>query len=270
VETGQARAAPATPVPRHFYVHDDLTDEVQARFGAGSPVAVLTAALMDLVRRDTARVRVITVEQQIQALVARGDHRPFALALAIGRAGERVAGQLHARTGWFPTVRRVDLAREEDDGGGYRVVSPGGAPLAEQLAGVAEASSLALVDDTVFSGLTMRTVLTALPPSVRARTHAFCLRCVAETLAAIASLCPITTGLAAPGRLLEDVSFINASGLVRRGAIRRAGQPPLAFFERPAWMHAWFPGHADEVIEICRRLNGLLEPVAAGTPASPG
>ena len=68
-----------------------------------------------------------------------------------------------------------------------------------------------------------------------------------------------TAGFAAPGRILDDVSFINASGLVRRGAIRRAGQPPLAFFERPDWMHAWFPHDAAEIIACCRALNRLLE-----------
>ena len=78
----------------------------------------------------------------------------------------------------------------------------------------------------------------------------------------------MTPGFAAPGRLLDEVSFINASGLVRRGAIRRTGLPPLAFFERPEWMHAWFPGHADEVIACCRWLNALLEP--DGAPSLPG
>ena len=66
-------------------------------------------------------------------------------------------------------------------------------------------------------------------------------------------------GFAAPGRMLHDVSFINASGLVRRIAIRRAGQPPLAFLDRPAWIRAWFPGRDATVLARCRRLNALLE-----------
>ena len=55
------------------------------------------------------------------------------------------------------------------------------------------------------------------------------------------------------------MSFINASGLVRRVGIRRPGQPPLAFFERPDWIRAWFPGRDAEVIALCRRLNAMLE-----------
>jgi hypothetical protein len=256
-----------TPTPRHFYVHDDLTDDVGERHGPNSAAAALVRELFTLVRRDSTRVTILTLGEQIEALVARGAHAPFTLAIGIGRAGERVARQLHARTGWFPTIRRVELTREEDGRGGYAVVGPAGVSMADQLVGVDAASSLAVVDDTIFSGITLRKLLEALPASARARSHAFCLRCVAESVPALETLCPVTPGFAAPGRLLEDVSFINASGLVRRGAIRRTGQPPLAFFERPEWMYAWFPGHAAEVIDCCRRLNRLLEP--DGAPSLP-
>jgi hypothetical protein len=122
-----------------------------------------------------------------------------------------------------------------------------------------------VVDDTVFSGLTMRTILLALPAEVRARTQAFCLRGVAASLTSIAALCSVAIGFTAPGRLLDEVSFINASGLVMRVGIRRSGQPPQAFFERLMWMQAWFPGYADEVIALCQRLNAILEP--DGRPA---
>jgi hypothetical protein len=116
------------------------------------------------------------------------------------------------------------------------------------------------VDDTVFSGLTMRSIVTALPDAAGRRRHAFCLRAVDESLAAIRALCPVSAGVAAPGRILEDVSVIYASGLARRGAIRRAGAPPLAFFEREEWMRAWFPGRADDVTRLCRTLSVWLDP----------
>lgn len=259
MSAGDVSPSSVTPVPRRFYVHDDLTDAVRDEHGADSEPFALARHLLGLVRRDAERVTVLTLDEQLEHLVARGRHVPFTLTIGIGRAGERVARQVHARTGWFPTLRRVDVTREEDGRGGYVLVSPSGVPLAAQLEGVESTTSLALVDDTVFSGLTLRTILTTLPAPVRARTHAFCLRCVAETLPSIEALCPVTAGFAAPGRILDDVSFINASGLVRRGAIRRAGQSPLAFFERPDWMHAWFPHDAAEIIGCCRALNRLLE-----------
>jgi hypothetical protein len=90
--------------------------------------------------------------------------------------------------------------------------------------------------------------------------RAFCLRGVAEPISQIGDIVPISSGFAAPGRILDEVSFINVSGLVRSVAIRQKGQGSLAFFEMPEWIRAWFSGRADEVAEICRRLNRLLEP----------
>ena len=256
----------AAPTPGAFYIHDDLSEYVQRKQGATSLALQLTQALFTLVRRDPQQVVVLKLEDQIEQLLARGDHAPFDLAIGIGRAGERVARQLHARTGWFPKIVRVDVTREEDGRGGYNVVSTTPIPLAQQLPAIEAATAIAVVDDTVFSGLTMRTVLQALPPQARTRTHAFCMRGVAASLPSVAALCPIAIGFAAPGRLLEEVSFINASGMVLRVGIRQPERSAQAFFERPMWMHVWFPGYADEVIALCQRLNAILEP--DGQPAS--
>ncbi len=261
-EAGPAHPAYAQPTPRLLYVHDDLSSDVIRRFGADSTAADLLHALFALLSRSGDRVVILTVAEQINLVISRGPHAPFDLTLGISRAGERVAQALHLQTGWFPHVRRLGLTREEDGRGDYRLVSTVAAPLAAQLDGIdgiEGTGSLAVVDDTVFSGLTMRSVLEALPPTLLPRTHAFCLRGIGESIAAVARLCPVTAGVAAPGRMLEGVSFINASGLVLRVGIRRHGQAPLAFFDRPDWIRAWFPDRDGEVIGLCRRLNALLE-----------
>ncbi|HEU4437742.1 MAG TPA: hypothetical protein VFT36_00740 [Methylomirabilota bacterium] len=257
---GSGHGAYSQPTPRRFYIHDDLTDEVARDLGPASAAAAAARELIGLLAHDRERVCVLTLAEQVEAVVAQGPHEPFEIALGIGAAGERVARALHARTGWFPAIRRVGLTREEDGDGGYRLVSADGAELTGHLADLEGRRSVAVVDDTVFSGLTMRSLIGGLPAAARARTHAFCLRGVAESIASVAALCPITAGVAAPGRMLHDVSFINASGLVRRIAIRRVGQPPLAFFDRPEWIRAWFPDSHDHVLALCRRLNALLEP----------
>jgi hypothetical protein len=249
----------AAPVPRTLYVHDDLTDEVGA--APDAEASRLARALLALVARDTARVKLLTLAQQLDAVVADARHAPFPVAIGIGAAGARVARQLHARTGWFPAIERIEVAREENDAGGYDLSTLGAGTLAAQLERVDGRGSIAVVDDTVFSGLTMLAVLRALPPGAIERTHAFCLRAVADSLAAVAALCPLTAGFVAPGRLLDEVSFINASGLVRRGAIRRVGRAPLAFFERPEWMHAWFGADADAVTATCAELARLIDVV---------
>lgn len=244
----------AAPTPRTLYIYDDLS-ELVADHPAGPPARRLGRALLARLARDAGRVVILTPEAQFAALAARGPHAPFPVTLGIGAAGARVAARAHARTGWFPVIHRLEVWREE---AGERYVLGMPAPLAAQLAGRLASTPVAVVDDTVFSGLTLRAVLQALPPDVRARTHAFCLRAVAESLPPLRALAPVTAAFEAPGRLLEDVSFINASGLVRRGAIRRRGAPPLAFFERPEWMAAWFPGYHEEVIALCRALHAAL------------
>ena len=127
--------ASATPVPRTLYVHDDLSDDLRA-LGEDSRGWQLGQALFALLRRDAGRVVVLTLAKQLEGLVAHGDHAPFAAAVGIGRAGVRVAEAVHARTGWFPSIHRVDLWREEDE------TAPGGRRQAREV-------SLEVADDGV-------------------------------------------------------------------------------------------------------------------------
>ena len=150
-EGGTAHDAYAQPSPRLLYVHDDLTEEVATSLGPASPAAALTRSLFELLGRDRERVVILTLEDQLERLIAQGGHAPFDLALGIAAAGERVAHALHAKTGWFPRGRRLGLTREEDGRGGYRVVSTVPATLADQLRGLEDCRSLAVVDDTRWS-----------------------------------------------------------------------------------------------------------------------
>ena len=87
------------PPPRVLYVHDDLTEGVLRAYGDGSAAFSLTQELLGLVRRDAARAIVLTLEEQVEKLIASGDHSPFATTLGIGRAGQRAAEHLNNRTG---------------------------------------------------------------------------------------------------------------------------------------------------------------------------
>src|SRR5262245_10202157 len=90
------------PTPRRFYVHDDLTEEVHRRAGSKSEAAQLAQELLELLGADRERVVVLTLDEQLDRVVRQGPFEPFDIAVGVGRAGERVAEQLHARTGWFP------------------------------------------------------------------------------------------------------------------------------------------------------------------------
>ena len=134
------------PSPARLYVHDDLSDGVIRAYGEASEAYRLSTELIAVLRRDAARVTVLTLAGQLDRLIALGDHRPFAMAIGIGRAGERVAEQLNTRTGWFPYRRRVDLTREEDGHGGYNMVSLSGLPWEDQLRGLESAELEALAE----------------------------------------------------------------------------------------------------------------------------
>lgn len=249
----------ATPTPTRLYIHDDLTDEVIAKYGGDSEEARLTQDLIATIQRNCEHVVLTREENEVSGVVDQGPWQPFDLALGVGGAGERVAQLLHAQLGIFPSIVTLDLTREENDTGGYNMVSKMGIPFTAQLPSEwQDFGSVAVVDDTIFSGLTMGTVLRALPAEVRQRTRVFCLRSVDVSLPTITPLAPVTSGLNATGAILTEVSIIKSSGLVRRGAIRRSGSTPLAYFERSEWMHAWFPNKGPEIIDRCRALNNLL------------
>ena len=60
-----------TPTPLRFYIHDDLTDEVGASHGPDSAAGALVRELLELIQRDRTRVTILTLREQIEALVAR-------------------------------------------------------------------------------------------------------------------------------------------------------------------------------------------------------
>jgi hypothetical protein len=255
----------STPTPARLYIHDDLTEAAWSLRPRSVEAVRLVSSLFSTMKAEP-HVVVISLAEQLTGVLARGGYLPFKTTIGIGAAGERVARELHQRAGWFPSIMRVDVTREEDGQGRYVLTGP--APLVRQLEALTDEAPLAVVDDTLFSGITLQAVLSALPVVPGRRTHVFCLRAVAESVPAIERICPVTVGFAAPGRILDDVSFINASGLVRRGAIRRVGATPLAFFERDEWMQAWFPRRHDEVARLCRRLHAIFD-AAPGTSVEP-
>jgi hypothetical protein len=150
-----------------LYVHDDLTDDVRVRHGDDSAALALTRALLDLVRRDAGRVSVITVDEQTDRLIARGT-TPAVRARHRHRPGRRAGGGPGARAHGL-------VSRGPSRGRHARGNRPGPLPAHQHHRGAggrpadrAGARAVAaVVDDTIFSGLTMRTLLSMLPASVR-------------------------------------------------------------------------------------------------------
>lgn len=244
------------PTPRTLYIYNDL---VYYRLPPQARRAFLQR-LDDLERALQANPHVVMLDigEQLGLLAATSDPSRFAETLAVGEAGYRIAAGLHARTGWFPKIRLISVAREEIAPDRYRVQTTSDQALDEQL-GHLDPGPLALVDDTIYSGLTVSSIVACLSQRDRARLHIFCLQGIAASIAAIRRICPVTAGLEIHGDPGVGVSVIKASHLFIRGAVRPAQQPALAFFERQLWMEAWFPRNARLVIALCEDLCLLAE-----------
>src|SRR6185295_7939614 len=73
-------AAYPQPTPRLLYVHDDLTEEVAREFGENSLASSAARDLIALLARHRERVRVLTLREQLEAVVDQGAHAPFEIA----------------------------------------------------------------------------------------------------------------------------------------------------------------------------------------------
>ena len=241
-------------MPLRVYVYDDLP--YVRRAAAGKPAILSLLDRLELALRAQPNVELIEVAEQIDRLSRTAVFGPFVLALAIGDAGARVARALHERTGWFPAIEAVPVTRIEVAPGEYRI--PDNDALALRLEGIT-GQPPAIVDDTIYSGLTVAWLLDRLPAASLKGAEVFCLQAMATALPALRSRCAVHAGFEMQGEPEQDVTIIKASHLFERGAIRRANQPDLAFFERGEWMSDWFPFDDGTITRLCRQLWALTE-----------
>lgn len=243
--------------PRNLYVYNDFSHYMLMR-GNEETYTSLTAQLTQVLRANE-HVTFIDIDRQIQALASQSITRPSSTALALGKSGYRVALALHEHTGWFSSIQPFAVARRETCDGSYQLISTNHLTLQQQLQAVSR-ESLAIVDDTIYSGLTMYSLLTLLTTNDQQCSHVFALCATSASLAVLAPFCPVTTALELKGKLDEEVSIIRASHLFMPGAIRRENAPELAFFQRPSWIKAWFSGSFETILAICEQLY-MMEPV---------
>ena len=238
------------PTPTTLYVYNDLPYLPPP---AAERWPALIAELLRLLHGQP-HVRFLEVGLLVERLAQGGAIGTFAQTLAIGASGRRVAELLEAHAGWLARISTVPLSREEQADGGYRIVAGDERAVARLLASTA-GQRVAVVDDTVYSGQTLRWLLARLPAD--ARPEIFCLQAVAATLDELSERCPVHAGIVLHGERERDLSVIKASHLFEPGAIRLAGGR-LAFYERRAWLDAWFPGAATPIAAICAELRALL------------
>lgn len=235
----------------HLYILDDLEVGKFSR-------------LRGLLKQNS-NVQLLSPAEALAKLARSPSKQPYPLTFGLGRSGEEAAALLQRQTGWFPRIARLDITRLEIAEGRYELVGNFAAAL--RRFGVDQDDPVALVDDTVYSGQTVQTVLDAFP--WQPRITLYCLQGIASSLKLLGKTIQVRCAFPVEGVRDQEVSLIRLSGLFRPGSIRPKHGRELAFFQRPAWMQLWFPQNYPAVTDYCAQL--YLDSLRAdSSPAAAG
>jgi len=249
------------PTPKLLYVHDNLTPFVKARFGKGS-LEYETTQLFIKHLAIQPHVRIGTLEEELSGLIAESSPEPFDITFGFGYKGEEIAELLHVRWSAFPRHKRLDITRiEKENGDGHILVSKTGESIEDQIKSACVFKAIALVDDVLFTGFTMKSVIDLLDLKNK-ECHLFFTRGIEETKKDFEKMgCTVHIGVSLPGKIETDSSTISAMNLITEGAIRTP-KGDMSYCERSEWMEAWFPTRADTIKHLCQALTTLFASVS--------
>ncbi len=185
-------------------------------------------------------------------------NQSFDLAISVGESGYDISKKINKKIACFNRINKLNIARYELSPLKYEVHSTSQKSILLQLEKL-NSCSLALIDDTIYSGLTIETILTKLNSRTLKNTKVICLQGINKSLEKISNYCPVICGFKIEGEIEKDVTIIKTSGLFLNNAIRRKNRKPLAFYQRPEWINSWFPNNNLLIIRICQKLNELIE-----------
>jgi hypothetical protein len=146
--------------------------------------------VMALAQQENVVMRTL---DELVALFPAIDRGPFGSTIGIGESGTRVAEAMNNKTGLFPHIRPVPLRRVFPNGGEPVVTVLDGRPIQEHLVGLKP--DLAIIDDTLWSGRTLITLLDALPPAVAKDAQVYCLQAAESGLRNIRARCRVTAAV---------------------------------------------------------------------------
>lgn len=227
------------------FVLDDITQSVKNKLLTRGEAALLRSYL-----RANKNVLIKSDSILLRRLERHSAKTHFSMTFAIGSAGTAIGQWLHNKTGAFPHIETIPLQRHESRNGKH-VISLAQRRKLRQLMNKKIPTKIAIIDDTIYSGLTIKTLISCLPPKKRKSITIFCLQAIAQSLVDITPIAQINSGIVLSGRRERDITIIKASGLYTSGAIRTEKGNQLAFCERSQWLSTWFPKNALQIQTIC-------------------
>ncbi|MBU0458134.1 phosphoribosyltransferase [Patescibacteria group bacterium] len=255
-------AALSIPTPKLLYVHDNLTPFVRERYGENSTEYDLSKRFLKYVQSQP-HVKIGTIDEELSGLIAQTCPLKFDVTFGFGYKGEEIAELLHGRWGSFPNIIRLDITRIEKEGSKeYVLVSKTDKSIEDQIAETGDIRSCALIDDVLYTGFTMKSIIEKLPMDKIESCHLFFTRGLTETKKEFEDMgCTVHIGMPLAGKIEVDASTISTMNLITEGAIR-TNDGDLTYCDRPQWMEAWFPNDTDIIMHLCQSIMHLLKSVS--------
>lgn len=237
---------------RQLYIYDDFpmvkkTDPLSKNYN-------LAVKNLKYAIGKNPNIRWVNTNSEVCQLKSPRGYKPD-LILALGKSGLKIANHISKQFLWKCELIEIPITRQEDSPGKYSIV-----PLPKKYLSFLENLKniyVAIVDDTIYSGLTISYVLNNLPVFTAKKTQVFCVSAVRSSMSKLKKICNVTAGLIVSGNADEEVIIIRGSGLFLNGAIKRKDKLSLAFFERPSWIKTWFPVNSLRIINLCKRLQKI-------------
>ncbi len=192
--------------------------------------------------------------EQINALLPSYESGRFDLVIGIGKSGHQIARLLNQYSGQDYPLLLAELSRQEISPNNYQMNPVQLAKVAEELKDLT-GKRVAIVDDTLYSGLTIHSILDLLPSDTLQQTEIFVLQGIEDSLPTIMDRCLVRIGFVMVGKREKDATIIKTSNLFIPGAIIQIDGKSQAFCDRPKLMAEWFPVNSKQVIKLCRQLR---------------
>lgn len=214
----------------------------------------IDALLQELAKQKNVRMR--KLDDFINIFSQKFSFPAFAHTIGIGDSGVTVARAINEKTKWFPSISTVPLRHLFFPDGDSDVIVAGKGRLIDYLDKVNV--PLAIVDDTLWGGKTLMTVIDELPSKILPETRVFCLQALRSGIQKIQSYCPVTAAVIVNGSSENEATIIKASELFRKTNLSVGDQPYNGYSDYPGHMKLWFGAQAMSINRLAHTIQRLL------------